>query len=87
MSSAAAGKRELLAAFADPETVFTAFNIRNLCVSALGRDAAIASAEATIRDTPQAATFEEHIHYSDPFVRREGDVRVLHIQVTPLATP
>lgn len=84
-SGVLAGKNEFIAAFTDPETVFTSFNIRERKVIVLGENAAIVTAMATIRGSSAGEVFEERIRYSDLFAQRDGRLRVIHVQVTPLA--
>jgi ketosteroid isomerase-like protein len=86
-SGVAVGKREFIAAFTDPSTVFSSFEIRKREIITLGQDAAIVSAEATIRGKSAGQPFEEHIRYSDLFARVDGRLRVVHVQVTPLVQP
>jgi ketosteroid isomerase-like protein len=83
-SGAAGRKGDFMAAFTDPETTFSSFEIRNREIIRIGTDAAMVSAEATIRGSSAGEPFEEHIRYSDLFARRDGRLRVIHVQVTPL---
>lgn len=79
-----ATRREFIASFTDRNTSFTAFLIRDRRVIRLGRDAAVVTASARIVGKTAGRPFEEHIHYSDTFLRSRGAWQVVHVQVTPV---
>jgi ketosteroid isomerase-like protein len=77
-------RREFIASFADPDTSFAHFLIRDRRIIRLGSDAAVVTASALIRGTARGRPFEEHVRYSDTFVRSAGAWQVIHVQVTPV---
>lgn len=80
-------KRDFVAGFTDLNVKFEPFDIRNRVVFALGEDAAVVTAEGTIRGTDHGKPFEERFRYADTFRKRGSNWEVAYIQVTPLPSP
>jgi ketosteroid isomerase-like protein len=86
-SGAVADRESFIAAFTDPKTRFDPFVIKNRVLIPLGDRAVIVAGEGTISGTSDGTRFAEHLRYADVFELRDGQWRVVYVQVTMLKAP
>ncbi len=77
-------KRDFIAGFTDPQVRFEPFEIRDRIVKMLGHDAALITAEGTIKGTKNGKPFVDRFRFVDTFRRRGSGWEVAYVQVTPL---
>jgi hypothetical protein len=78
------GRREFVAATANPDEVLAPFIVRDHRVERLGSDGGVASGDATVRGTHAGVGFADRFRYADVFARRGGRWVVVYTQVTAL---
>jgi ketosteroid isomerase-like protein len=84
MSGVLVGKKEFIDTFTTTTVKLEPFEITNRTFVALGADAAIVGGEARMRGSRDGQPFAQHFRYSDTFLRKNGEWKVVHVQVTPV---
>ena len=81
------GAGDFIAAFSDPQLKFEPFVIADRKWVRLGRDVATVTAVGTMAGIDSSGHFSRHFRFSDTFARRNGQWRVVFVQVTRLPPP
>lgn len=79
-----AGREAFIATFSDPAVRFEPFEISNRKVVALAKTVAAVTAEGRITGTDGGVPFTDHFRFTDTFAWRNGEWKVVFVQVTRL---
>ncbi|MCP5380867.1 MAG: nuclear transport factor 2 family protein [Kordiimonadaceae bacterium] len=70
--------------FIDPTVTFEKFIITNREILEFGTDVATVIADGIILGKTNNDPFKQHFRYADTFVKRNGEWKVVYVQVTPI---
>ncbi|MEZ5756672.1 MAG: nuclear transport factor 2 family protein [Emcibacteraceae bacterium] len=70
--------------FIDPEVTFEKFIITNREILEFGPDVATVIADGIILGKTNNDPFKQHFRYADTFEKRNGEWKVVYVQVTPI---
>lgn len=82
MSGVQAGKAQFVETFTTTTVVLEPFEITNKIFVPLSTEAAIVGGEARMRGTRDGQPLAQHFRYSDTFLRKNGEWKVVYVQVT-----